>query len=119
MRVLIFEDNLLWSARLEKTLLALGTDVSMFDHVPASIPEADVALINLGSRAIDPKVLVPALKEAGIRVVAHAGHKETELRELGLALGCERIATNGEMTFKLAQILGLPPPPTPDRAAEG
>jgi hypothetical protein len=118
MRVLIFEDNLLWSARLEKTLLALGTEVSTFDHVPTSIPGADAALINLGSRAIDPRALVPALKAAGIRVVAYAGHKETELRELGRELGCDRIASNGEMTFKLAQILGLPPH-TPDRVPEG
>ncbi len=107
MKVLVFEDNLLWSSRLLASLVPLGAEVETFDRVPEELPEADVAIVNLGSRRIDPRALVPALRDAKIRVVAHAGHKELELRELGRELGCERIATNSEMTFKLAQLLGL------------
>lgn len=108
MKVLLFEDNLMWSARLTKTLSASGVEVASFDRIPEVLPAGDVAIVNLGSRGIDPKALVPTLKSAGIRVVAHAGHKEKELRELGRSLGCDRIASNSEMTFKLLDLLGVP-----------
>jgi len=70
------------------------------------IPEGvQVAIVNLGSRAMDPAALVDALREKGVYVIAHAGHKEKELHELGRTLGCDRLATNSEITHKLPQLL--------------
>ena len=105
MKVLIFEDNLMWAPRLSKSVTAFGHDAQTFAKMPAEMPVGDVAVVNLGSRAMAPAELVPKLKAAGIRVIAHAGHKEKELLELGGQLGCDRLATNGEITNKIGQIL--------------
>ena len=105
MTVLIFEDNLMWAPRLAKSVAAFGHHPVVISKMPSELPFGDVAVINLGSRAMLPSDLVPKLKEAGIRTIAHAGHKETELLELGKGLGCDRLATNGEITHKIGQIL--------------
>lgn len=68
-------------------------------------PEADVAIVNLGETAYKPEELVPKLRAQGIRVLAHAGHKEKELHELGRQIGCDRLATNSELTHKLPALL--------------
>jgi len=105
MKVLIFEDNLMWNQRLRKTLESLGHEAMIFTSMPDEVGEADVAIVNLGSSTMPPEALVSKLKVAGIRIVAHAGHKEKDLQKLGKALGCDRLATNSELTFKLEDIL--------------
>lgn len=105
MKVLIFEDNLIWSQRLLRSAKSLGYEAVALSPSSSSIPEGDVAIVNLGTG--NPEELVPKLKAVGIRVVAHAGHKEKELRALGERLGCDRLASNSELTFKLAEILEL------------
>jgi hypothetical protein len=73
--------------------------------VTSSIPEgfADAAIVNLG----DPKVesIVLGLTNLGIYTIAHAGHKEKELIELGKQIKVNRVATNSEITNKLPQML--------------
>lgn len=105
MTVLVFETNLFWSARLTKALAALGHEARVVAPGVPSNENGDVALVNLGEAAYDPAVLVPRLRESGVYVIGHAGHKETELRELGKAAGCDRIASNSELTFKLEALL--------------
>ena len=105
MRVLIFEDNLMWSARLKKTVEALGHRALVFGSVPKPIPNAEAAIVNLGSEDISAEELVPRLQGLGIYVIAHAGHKEKELQELGKELACDKLASNSELTFKLNEIL--------------
>jgi len=48
---------------------------------------------------------VVALKAMGAVVIGHAGHKEKELLAAGKEAGCDRLATNSELTNKLHQIL--------------
>lgn len=105
MTVLVFEDNLMWSARLRQSLRALGHEATMLASLPEELPDADAAIVNLGSAKIDPTQLVERLKAAGIYVIAHAGHKEKELRQLGKDLGCDRLASNSELTFRLGDLL--------------
>lgn len=104
MRVLIYEDNLMWSSRLVKSVSALGHE-AILRTKPDVADTADVAIVNLGSASLKPETIVPLLREQGIKVIAHAGHKEKDLHALGRDLGCDRLATNSELTFKLAQIL--------------
>jgi hypothetical protein len=104
-RILIFEDNLMWAPRLAKSVAAFGHEPEVLSKLPEDLPEGDVAIVNLGSRALPASELVPRLKAAGIKVLAHAGHKETELLEMGKVLGCDRLATNGELTHKIGAIL--------------
>jgi hypothetical protein len=99
MKVLIFEDNLIWSSRLVKSLTALGHEAVVAKE-PA---DADAAVLNLASPAL--KDLVPQLREMGIYVIGHAGHKEKDLHQLGKEAGCDKLATNGELTYKIEAIL--------------
>ena len=90
-----------------KTLTALG-HVAVVRTKPDPTPgDAHVAIVNLGSRALEPDRLVPLLNAAGIHTIGHAGHKETEVLELGRASGCTTIATNSQLTFKLESLLEL------------
>ena len=101
MKVWIFESNLMWSSRFVNTVRGSGHEA----EVTTTFPEgtADVAIINLG----DPNVSDTAKKltDRGIYTIAHAGHKEKELIELGKQIKVDRIATNSEITNKLPQML--------------
>jgi hypothetical protein len=48
---------------------------------------------------------VAKLQELGAYVIGHAGHKEKELHAAGRDAGCDRLATNSELTNKLPQML--------------
>ena len=101
MKVWVFEDNLIWSSRLVKSLRSLGHEPLVTTAVPEGTAEA--AVVNLGS----PKLgeLVPQLRERGVYTIGHAGHKEKDLLQLGREAGCDAIATNSELTFKIESLL--------------
>ncbi len=101
MRILILERNLIWSSRLANTAKALGHEALVVAELPDPI-EADVAIINLAEP--DPRVFAP-LAAAGVKIIAHAGHKEKDKLELGKSAGCDLVVTNSELTFKLGEIL--------------
>ena len=103
MKVLVYEDNLMWSARLQKTLAALGHEASVVARPEPR--DGDAAIVNLGAPAFQPAELVPALRARGVHVIGHAGHKELELHELGREVGCDTLATNRELTYQLERLL--------------
>jgi hypothetical protein len=103
--ILIFEDNLIWGPRLTKTAAAFGHQPVVLAKMPQTIPDGDAAILNLSSKTFQLDELVPLLRAKGIKMIAHAGHKEKELFELGKGLGCDVLATNGEITNKLDKIL--------------
>lgn len=109
MRILVIEPNLFWSARLMKSLTALGHKPILAASPVEEMPAAEVAIINLGAAEFDPPALVPRLRSEGSYVIGHAGHKERDLRAMGKAAGCDRIASNSEMTFKLESLLAEAP----------
>ncbi|MDI9638961.1 hypothetical protein QM565_24925 [Geitlerinema splendidum] len=105
MDVLVIEDNLMWSPRIKQTLAGLGHNPMVFSKIPDPLPAADVAILNLGSQSLFSEELVRNLKSQGTYVLAHAGHKETELWEMGKAAGCDDIVSNGNLTFRLDKFL--------------
>ena len=105
MKILVFEDNLMWSARLVQSLKALGHEPLVRTALPDSSEGAAVAIVNLGSPKLKPEELVPRLTAMGIHVIGHAGHKEKELHALGREVGCNTLATNSELTFKLPALI--------------
>ncbi|RYG43040.1 hypothetical protein EON79_17750 [bacterium] len=104
MHVLVFESNLMWSSRLVMSLKAFGHEATLVGP-GKPWPAAEAAIVNLGEAAYKPEELVPALRAQGIKVLAHAGHKEKELIELGRTIGCDRLATNSELTNKLPALM--------------
>ena len=99
MKVLVLEDNLLWSSRLRQTLTAFGHEAI----VARSPQHCDVAILGLERKSMREDVA--ALKALRVFVIGHAGHKEKHLHAAGREAGCDRLATNGELTHKLPQIL--------------
>lgn len=104
MRVLILDENLVWNARLKLGVESLGHEAVVL-YAPGGLPAAEVAIVNLGSRAFPPDEWIPRLRSVGVRVVAHAGHKEKPLLAQGKEAGADLIVTNGELTHKLSDIL--------------
>lgn len=105
----MLEDNLMWSSKLVQALKGAGHEAVIAQSVPGDLASFGAAIVNLGSRAIDPSVVVPALKSGNVFVVGHAGHKEEMLQELGHSLGCDVVATNSQVAFKIKQILADAP----------
>jgi hypothetical protein len=95
MRVQILESNLMWSVRLASGVRLAGHEVVS--------DEPDAAIVNLGEPASRDQVAT--LRAAGVHVIAHAGHKELELHELGRNLGCDQLVTNRELTVRLGDII--------------
>ncbi|HRI44164.1 MAG TPA: hypothetical protein PLL78_03375 [Fimbriimonadaceae bacterium] len=107
MTVLILEDNLLWSARLKRTIEGLGHRALVASPLAAEIPQADAAIVNLSAAAPNLDVVVTALRERGIHVIGHAGHKEREVHESPAAALCDQVLTNSQATYKLEAALAL------------
>jgi len=105
MKVVVFEDNLMWSSRLAKSIDSLGHEPIIISKADIDIPAAEVAIVNLGSPTFSAAELIPTLKKQGTHVIGHAGHKETPLLEFGRDSGCDQIVSNSSLTFRLADIL--------------
>ncbi len=101
MRILVLETNLMWTSRLRQSITALGHEPLVSGVIPTG--HFDVAIVNLGDEPLRSQV--PALIAQGVYVIAHAGHKEKELHSIGKGLGCHKLATNSELTFKLPELL--------------
>lgn len=103
MTVLVVEDNLLWSERLKKSLLSLGHEALVVAPSAADRPGCDVAIVNLSQSSAGEEVR--RLKSMGAWVIGHAGHKERDLISAGKEYGCDRVASNSELTYKLEKLL--------------
>jgi hypothetical protein len=97
----ILETNLFWSARVCQTVRGLGHEAEVFGTLPEGAP--DVAILNLSDPGIEETAHV--LRARGVRTIGHAGHRETELLELGRRAGVDVVATNREITTSLERLL--------------
>ena len=104
MTVLILDENLIWSERLRLGVKALGHDPTVAS-APGGEPVADIAIVNLGSRVFPPTEWIPKLKAASVTIIAHAGHKEKPLLQLGEDTGADIVVSNGTLTHKLDEVL--------------
>lgn len=103
MVVAVYDENLMWSARLRLTLQAAGHTALL--PKPGALPTADVAIVNLGSKAFPADQLVPDLKGQGTKIIAHAGRKEKPLLTQGNELGCDLVVSNSTITNQLVKLL--------------
>lgn len=99
----------MWSPRLQKSVVASGHEPLLAEKVSLPLPEEwngiPVAILNLGELGDSAKEVVEAFHAQSTIIVAHAGHKELELHTLGKQAGCDILATNGELTWKIEKIL--------------
>ena len=119
MTVLVFEDNLMWSARLKRSLESLGHEAVVLTALPEPLPAAEAAIVNLGSERMPVEAVQAALRGRGVRVIGHAGHKEKGLLDRGREAGCDAVVSNSTLTFRLDKVLeGTANPPEMDEDDE-
>lgn len=94
MRIIIYEDNLLWGVRIKNALSALGHD-AVVSAIPIVDGGFEGAIVNLGLRNLPD--IVASCHQNCIPVIGHAGHKEADLLESGRRLKIEKIVTNGSL----------------------
>lgn len=104
MTLLLFEDDLMWSSRIRVAAQELGI-VTIVVRNLETIPQGDVAIFNLSHRSLQPDAVRARLKESNTPCIAHAGHKEKPKLDEARRLGFDRIATNGEVSRRLLQLL--------------
>jgi hypothetical protein len=105
MKVLLLEDNLMWSVRTVRGLETLGHTVALVSRSTGEYPDADLAIVNLSARAFDPYEAVAALKKKGIKTIGHIGHKEKEVWEKGEKAGCDKVVSNGSLAKRLEAVI--------------
>jgi hypothetical protein len=103
--VLALETNLMWVSKLKLGLVGLGHTPTFTGRLPDDLGSFELAIVNLGEEPSRLAETVRRIQAAGLPIVAHAGHKEKELMELGASLGIGALATNSEMTHSLAAVL--------------
>jgi hypothetical protein len=104
-KLLILEDNLMWAPRLANGAKQAGWEPLILDHLPSELPAADAAIVNLASAKIPAAEAIARLREAGVYSIAHAGHKEKPLLDVGRDSGADRVVSNGALSSRLAEIL--------------
>lgn len=104
MRVLILDDNLLWTERFRRSVNGLGHEAIAIGAVPTEWPAADVAIVNLAHPVLGTVSVMESLKAGGARLIGHVGHVEKELIAQGEKV-CDVVATNGKITFQIESLL--------------
>lgn len=103
MRVLLAEDNLMFSARMGSVLRQAGYEVEVCSRdLPADLGVYGAAVLNLGAKAFDVSEAAARVKAAGIPLVGHAGGSETHLWELGKEIGCDKLVRNSNAMADIA-----------------
>jgi len=97
MTILLLDDNLMSSTRLQRALETQGHAVTVAAR-PAPLPGCEVVLINLGSRSLpgidfiaECRGLFPAAAVKGF-----CGHLEVEIRRAAKAAGIDQLLTNDQ-----------------------
>jgi CheY-like chemotaxis protein len=93
-RVVIVADDLIWATRLDTIVRAAGAEPTLAgtpDRLRNGIAGADAALIDLGTRRMDPFEAIVAARLAGLTIVAVGPHEDLAARKRALADGASRV----------------------------
>ncbi|MCS6875737.1 MAG: hypothetical protein NZM36_02605 [Aquificaceae bacterium] len=88
MKVLLMENNLILSSRIRSSLL--GHEVKTGTQYGGE----EVVLINVEQFPIET---IKLLKEAGAKVIAYCGHKNTKLIQRARELGADMVVPNSQI----------------------
>ncbi len=113
-RVLLVDENLMFTPRVEGQLRRLGFAVETI--APAAAGAARVrqsrpafVLLNLAARGADPLALARQWRAdpelAGLKVLGYAGHKETALLHAAREAGVEQVLANSAVVEHLEAVL--------------
>lgn len=124
-RVVIVADDLIWATRLETIVRTAGAEPTVAGTAPrlaSGLAGADAALVDLGTRAMDPFEAIGAAKRAGLVIVAVGPHEDLAARKRALAGGASRVFAYRKLfddgPRSIAAWLGLPIPNTASEPSE-
>lgn len=97
MKVLLLDNNLLSSTRLQRALETQEHEVHVAAQ-PSSNDSVDLVLINLGSRSLRGIELISECREMFPDAIVNGfcGHLEIEIRRAAKAAGINKILTNDQ-----------------------
>jgi CheY-like chemotaxis protein len=106
MNILVIDDNLMTSVRIESQLTALGHTVKVARKAPEGA-NFDLVLLNLGSRTLSGAALVSSAREnlPPAQIWGFCGHVEVEIRRAAKAAGIDRLLTNEVAITDLASVI--------------
>lgn len=112
-KVLVLEDDLMFSVRIEKTLMHLGYAPSIFTHSAEAIAFAEqntlhLALVNFSSEQQAPGEVVKRIKARPNPppVLGYCSHVSMpQIRPNAMAAGCNLLVANSALTMRLPQLV--------------
>ncbi len=112
-KVLVLEDDLMFSVRIEKTLTHLGYAPSIFTHAAEAIAFAEqntllLALVNFSSEQQAPGEVVKRIKARPDPppVLGYCSHVSMpQIRPNAMAAGCSLLVANSALTMRLPQLV--------------
>lgn len=112
-KVLVLEDDLMFSVRIEKTLRHLGYDPSIFTHSADAVAFAEqntlhLALVNFSSEQQAPGEVVKRIKARPDPppVLGYCSHVSMpQIRPNAMAAGCNLLVANSALTMRLPQLV--------------
>jgi CheY-like chemotaxis protein len=112
-KVLVLEDDLMFSVRIEKTLTHLGYAPSIFTQSAEAIAFAEqntlcLALVNFSSEQQAPGDVVKRIKARPDPppVLGYCSHVSmSQIRPNAMAAGCNLLVANSALTMRLPQLV--------------
>lgn len=112
-RVVVADDDLLFSSRLSAALAAFGyrpvvvRSEAALDEAMRGAPRA--AIVNLALRGFNAADAIRRLKmdaaTRGIPLLGFCGHRDVDRARAARAAGCDAVTTNGVVTADLQRVL--------------
>ncbi len=111
--VLVLEDDLMFSVRIEKTLTHLGYTPVIFTHSADAIAYAEqntlvMAMVNFSSEQQSPGEVVKRIKAHPNPppVLGYCSHVSmSQIRPNAMAAGCNLLVANSALTLRLPQLV--------------
>ena len=98
-------DDLFFMVKVQDGAKRAGMNLRIVKTEEAAIAaEADLVVVDLNCKAIDPLRLIAALKGKR-RVIGYLSHVQTELRQQALEAGYDAVYPRSAFSSKLADIL--------------
>ena len=103
--ILAVMDDLFFLVKVQDGAKRAGMNVTFVKTEEAAVAaEADLVVVDLNCKAIDPLRLMAALKGKR-RVIGYLSHVQTDLRQQAIAAGYDAVYPRSAFSQKLADIL--------------
>lgn len=106
MKILLLDDNLMSSMRVESNLRKSGNEVKLARRIAPELEEIEVVVVNVGSRSMNGMELLDEAKTRfpDAKLYGFCGHREVEIWKAAQQKGAKMI-TNENAMSEIGEIL--------------